>query len=63
VTEQQLEVERLEAELFIFKHQCCIDWRELHELETLMDLKIRIAIAKQAAQATSDNAGEVDAGE
>lgn len=44
-----VEIERLESELELQRHSCRMDWRELHEVEKLIDLKIAIALAKQRA--------------
>lgn len=43
----QIQVERLERELELLRHTVHIDWRELHELEKLIDAKILLALAKR----------------
>lgn len=52
---QTPEIELLEGKLEDFRHRCHLDWRELHELEELIDIKIALAFehARAALQSTA----------
>ena len=44
-----VEILRLESELQLQRQNCRMDWRELHEMEKLIDLKIQLALARHTA--------------
>jgi hypothetical protein len=55
MTEIEVEIQRLESELELQRHSCRMDWRELHEVEKLIDLKIELAFAHARAGLLKNN--------